>query len=265
VSFFINSSIPGAKLGKGLPYRQAIPQLDGMYNWWRSAISETLVNTNQLSSWAGVVNPAQSITSAADNKRPLSLTNQINGWSGIKFDGVDDRMTIPINGSSTGVLASDYSLALVLEVRTIPTSGSKFILSGYTFDGVNWSGTLLELKVDGKLKFVHGDTYVETPIAINTNEPLIVILGLKNGFIRGRVNGMDMLSITGGRSAKSGLQTSNTNLELGAANYIGISAADIIVTDVIAFTRDVITDGQTSSYLEQYAALCYGAKLAYII
>lgn len=255
MSIFVPTFQPGADARKAEPYLQSIPRLGASY-WWRTDRKTTLVDTNAVSQITDII-AASNALSGTTGHRPLLTPNAIGGYSGLSFDGIDDNMVMsPITGS--GLLASAFTMALVMQVNALP-GATVYALSN--FGGSN-IGTLLQLRADGKIRFLNGNGYVETPMIVGA--PMVVLISYKAGFIRGRVNSVDMLSTTATRAQASNGDSGGATLIMGAINNVGPTfvAAAFSLTDFMFFPRDIITDGPTLRQIEGYAALRYGATLS---
>lgn len=254
MSIFIPTFQAGAAARKAEPYLQAIPNL-GATLWWRTDRNTTLVDTNAVSQITDMIAGANGL-SGTDGRHPKLIGNQIGGYSAMVFDGVDDNMVFTaISGS--GLLASAFTLVLVMQVNAVP-SESVYVLSNFGGVGV---GTLLQLRADGKIRFLHGTGYVETEMSIGA--PSVVLVSYKSGFIRGRYNSVDMLSLTNNRAAASDGNSGGQALVMGAiSNVTPTAAAAFSLTDFMFFPRDIITHGPTLRQIEGYAAVRYGAALS---
>jgi hypothetical protein len=256
VSIRINTFTSGATLRKAQTWPQQIAALSGVTHHFRSNSGETLVSTDNVSAWVDIIS-AGSAVSGSDGLRPRLLSGQVAGYHAHVYDGTNDRMTLP--AGVTTALAGDFSLAFFLKINAIG-GNSTYIASSY--ENIN-IGALVSITSAGKIKFTHGNTYVESPNVYVAGDVAVVIVSLSGAFIRGRANGYDMLSAASVRTAKSNLARGAQNMQLGALNSIGTSAASIAITDFIVFNRGIGTDGPTVATLEEYASAVYGVALPY--
>lgn len=241
-------------LGNNLPTTTRIPLMTDIYEWWRGGDNQTLVETDKLSLIKGRIDINKQATSGTSGERPTYSATGLSGKPAIIFDGVNDHLSFPMTGS--GFFASDFSLAFIFKPTALPASQG-YILS--TFSAAN-VGTLVYMTSAGQLRFQHGDAYLSG--AITVDAPTVVVLSLEGEFLRGRINGVDMLSTLGVVTKKSGLQHGTVSLVMGAiTNTVPSNAGAFALSDFIPFTGGIVSDLRRCREIEEYAARVYDVTL----
>ncbi|HEY8214457.1 MAG TPA: hypothetical protein VIG36_10055 [Methylocystis sp.] len=244
-------------LGSNAPPPTRIPQITSVHEWWRAGDRQILVETDKLSLIKGRIDDTKQATSGTSGERPAYSATGLSGKPAIIFDGVNDHLSFPLTGGS--FFASDFSIVLIFKPTALPASQG-YVLS--TYGGAN-VGTLVYLTSSGNLRFMHGNASLFGKIELN--KPNIAILSLGDKFIRGRINGIDMLSTLGNGhvTARSNLAHGATTLVMGSFTNVGPTfiAGAFAFSDFIPFTRDIVADLRTSVEIERMSRRIYGVEL----
>lgn len=75
----------------------------GNVSAWLDANSLSLTNNDDVSSWTDISGNSNNADQGTASNQPIFLTNQINGFPAVSFDGTDDYVEFTSNVTATGV------------------------------------------------------------------------------------------------------------------------------------------------------------------
>lgn len=262
-------SVPAARPRVGSsrgvrPFLQALPREPSLKYWWRfDAERLTVVNTNQVSTARDILTQAQG-ASNSDGHRPVLAPGAINGRHGLNFNGVADYLVFSaLTGS--GIFAGSFTIAMILQVAAAPTDATRYVLSD--FQEVSNPGSMIQLRTNGKIRVEHGSgpegAWLEAPLRLG--EPLLVMLGVRDKYVRGRFCGADMLSASGKPVAITDNAHGAQSLVMGAINNIGPAYSDgnFFATDLFVYDDEIITQGPIMRGVERYFSRRFDGYLDY--
>lgn len=85
--------------------QQYQPLTQGLSLWLKADVGVTMNGSNKVSVWSDQSGKGNHLTQGTASKQPVLLTDAINGYPVVRFDGIDDSLekslTTPHNGSSS--------------------------------------------------------------------------------------------------------------------------------------------------------------------
>lgn len=101
----------------------AQPTTTNLFFWFRANSGITKDGADKVSQWDNQVSGEPDLVQAVSGKQPLLVTNQLNGKSIVRFDGIDDFMQTV---DRAGVLSQPNSFFIVFKVFST-TNSQRFV------------------------------------------------------------------------------------------------------------------------------------------
>lgn len=122
---------------------------------WLKPEDLVLNNNDPIATWADASGNAFNATQATAGKKPLFKTNILNGYPAVRFDGVDDYLTVgtalgkPGNYTVFAVISKVDVSVLAIAFGSIASSGATGTARGLLEVGISGSGSVANFFGDG--------------------------------------------------------------------------------------------------------------------
>ena len=203
--------------------------------------TSTTTNNTALTTWSDQSGNSNNATQGTAGNRPTYLTNQLNGFPAIRFNGTSNFLASP----SVFPTSSDYTKFVIGRISN--TSDHNNFFSGS-------SGHAMFMLI-GSLapKLYQGGTFVTSSISI----PLNTFRVLSGTFINSSRLGEIFVSGSSGGTGTAGSVNSDNTMQIGAFGGVSLLAGD--VAEVIGYNYRL--NSAQRILVENYLAAKYGLAL----
>ena len=227
------SSVSGAVINNSIPASH-------LRMWLRAdEATSSSVDSSSVATWYDVSGNANNATQSSSGNQPILITNAVNGYPVLTFNGSSSFFNLPSSGS-LGIKNSDYEIFIV--ARSSYTAQPEFVLSGdYQFE-VQLNGTF-------GVRFIPNTTtnYYDEGTANEYSNGVPHIFGFTAGTSGG---GVTVDDTTGATTTTSLIDTNNVAIVLGervgAIYHFDGDIAEMIVYNTIL---DSAQQNEVDSYL----------------
>ncbi|RED96654.1 T9SS type A sorting domain-containing protein [Marinoscillum furvescens] len=248
---------------------------DTNVRFWYRANSINQANSTSVSSWSNDGGNTKNAEQSTGSEQPTFLTNQINGFPALSFDGTNDNLGIANDSDlNNGGPWATRTFYMVIRTGANVTNRQMIFEEGggtrglniYIFNGNLYFGAWNEAN-DGagspwgfssiSTAISTNTTYILTYVMDGNNTSTGTITGYLDGTQFGTINNVGLLynhnsTYIGGKVNSSRYETGSSS---GSGDYFsGLIAEWIIQNDVPNFTERVAT--------ENYLAAKYGLSIA---
>lgn len=137
----------GPRGGFSSPVMDVTPPIENIISWYRSDIGVTI--DSGVSVWADQSGGGNDLTQASSSLQPSFLTNQLNGYPAVSFDGTDDFMKTALIPS----LLQPCTVFIVFKLRT-------YIVGKTVFDSTHTFGSTLRTNVGSPTMGLYAGSYI---------------------------------------------------------------------------------------------------------